>query len=466
MVWRQMDSEFGKCLEDAVGPAAASVVTEALEGPASVSVRLNPFKWNADAEAAGRHFSCGASSVQWSGHGFLLDTRPSFTLDPYLHAGAYYVQDSSAMFVGELFRHCMAEMKPVGRPFRVLDLCAAPGGKTTDLAASLRERFGNGFILVANEVIRGRAGVLSDNAALWGDPNVVVTSADPAAFSRLGGFFDMVLADVPCSGEGMFRKDPEAVSQWSMENVALCRTRQRRIVADVWPALSPDGILVYSTCTFNRYENDDNVRWICDTLGAENAVPGSMQTLADSGGAMRTGSGFLLLPGFVPGEGQYCAAVTKTSRAAMPSSGRASRTRNRVSGPAEWFNVPVSFRSSGTTVVAEPSVIADDVQLVSSAVRMIRSGCAAGEVKGRTVVPSADLALNYMLREDAFPAAELDLMTALAFLHRDTIVLADMQKGFVMVGYCGLPLGFVKNLGSRCNSLHPGSRRIRMDIDK
>lgn len=473
MVWRQMDSEFGKCLEDAVGPAAASVVTEALEGPASVSVRLNPFKWNADAEAAGRHFSCGASSVQWSGHGFLLDTRPSFTLDPYLHAGAYYVQDSSAMFVGELFRHCMAEMEPVGRPFRVLDLCAAPGGKTTDLAASLRERFGNGFILVANEVIRGRAGVLSDNAALWGDPNVVVTSADPAAFSWLGGFFDMVLADVPCSGEGMFRKDPEAVSQWSMENVALCRTRQRRIVADVWPALSPDGILVYSTCTFNRYENDDNVRWICDTLGAENAVPGSMQTLADSGGAMRTGSGFLLLPGFVPGEGQYCAAVRKTAAQddGKPAAVKIRRGpgidgRKGNDGPAAWFREEVRFRTAGDMLVAVPESIDDDVRLVSAAVRTLRSGCTVGRMKGKILVPDADLALDIMLADGAFPSAELDRGQALSFLHGDAMVIRDRPEGYLSVCYDGLPVGFVKNLGTRCNNLHPQTRRIRMDIDK
>lgn len=467
-----MDSLFEDCLRDAVGDDAASVVCKALPCPASVSVRLNPFKWSAEERDAGTRFDCIVRQVPWSPYGLLLDGRPNFTLDPFWHAGAYYVQDSSAMFVGEVFRRCLQQL-PAGEDgniVRVLDLCAAPGGKTTDLAASLRERYGYGFILVANEVIRSRAGVLADNTALWGDPNVVVTNADPSAFASLAGFFDIIVADVPCSGEGMFRKDPEAVRQWSRENVALCQARQRRIVADVWPALKEGGVLVYSTCTFNRYENDDNVKWICENLGAESRGPGMSDFCGDAYGCgwkvMPASFGCSLLPGLVPGEGQYCAAVTKTSRAAMPSSGRASRTSNRVQGPAEWFNVPVSFRSSGTTVVAEPSVMADDVQLVSSSVRMIRSGCAAGEVKGRIVVPSADLALNYMLREDAFPAAELDLMTALAFLHRDTIVLADMQKGFVMVGYCGLPLGFVKNLGSRCNSLHPGGRRIRMDIDK
>ena len=174
------------------------------------------------------------------------------------------------MFVGHVFRRILEKIrKPQGRPLRVLDLCAAPGGKTTDLAASLREFMGDGFLLVANEVMKARVGVLADNVALWGDPNVVVTSDDPSAFSALPGFFDIILADVPCSGEGMFRKDEQAQSQWSEDNVALCEARQRRIVADVWPSLAPEGMFIYSTCTFNRYENDGNVEWIASHLGAD-----------------------------------------------------------------------------------------------------------------------------------------------------------------------------------------------------
>ena len=175
-----MDSLFEDCLRDAVGDDAASVVCKALSCPASVSVRLNPFKWSAGERDAGARFDCIVRQVPWSPYGLLLDGRPNFTLDPFWHAGAYYVQDSSAMFVGEIFRRCLQQL-PAGEDgniVRVLDLCAAPGGKTTDLAASLRERYGYGFVLVANEVIRSRAGVLADNTALWGDPNVVVSNAD------------------------------------------------------------------------------------------------------------------------------------------------------------------------------------------------------------------------------------------------------------------------------------------------
>ena len=241
---------FKKYLEDAIGCDNALVAFSAFDEPASVAVRYNPFKSKA---------RMTGEPVLWSKYGLLLEERPVFTLDPCFHAGAYYVQDSSSMFVGDVFRKLLGEFDiPHDRPLRVLDLCAAPGGKTTDLATSLREICGDNFILVANEVMKQRAGILAANVALWGDPNVVVTSDDPKAFTSFAGHFDIILADVPCSGEGMFRKDEQACEQWSTDNVALCEGRQRRIIADVWPSLSDGGLLVYSTCTFNRYENDGN----------------------------------------------------------------------------------------------------------------------------------------------------------------------------------------------------------------
>ena len=256
-----INGSFRKYLEEAIGCDNAAIAFSAFEKPASVSLRLNPFK--AGGPEAGR-------TVGWSPWGRMLEERPVFTLDPLFHAGAYYVQDSSSMFVGHVFREVLSSMQiPSSRPLRVLDLCAAPGGKTTDLAASLRQACGDNFILVANEVMKARVGVLADNVALWGDPNVVVTCDDPRAFASLTGYFDVIVADVPCSGEGMFRKDEQAQQQWSEDNVALCEGRQRRILADVWPALGQDGVLIYSTCTFNKYENDGNVRWIAQSLGAE-----------------------------------------------------------------------------------------------------------------------------------------------------------------------------------------------------
>ena len=286
-------------LGESVGPDRASVVLSALGEPSSVSVRLNPEKLK----------ECpfeGSSPVPWSPYGHFLSERPVFTLDPLFHAGCYYVQDSSAMFVGEIFRRAVSSMEG---PLSVLDLCAAPGGKTTDISSSLRERFGDGFTLIANEVMKKRYSVLRSNVRAWGDRRVGTVSRDPAGFPGKG-LFDVIVADVPCSGEGMFRKDSGAVSDWSEETVAFCAARQRRIISDIWDSLRPGGRLIYSTCTFNRSENDGNVRWISSELGAEVLDFGSFE------GVLKTDSGYSLLPGFVRGEGQYAAALRKNGEAA------------------------------------------------------------------------------------------------------------------------------------------------------
>lgn len=439
-----LNGAFRGSLVEAIGAENADIAFRAFDSAPSVSVRLNPGKPGAEFD--------GGVSVPWCRYGLMLSDRPSFTLDPAFHAGAYYVQDSSAMFVG-----CVARLfiERKDRPLRVLDLCAAPGGKTTDLAASLREVCGDSFLLVANEVMKQRAQILCDNVGRWGDPNVVVTSVDPKAFGSLEGFFDIIVADVPCSGEGMFRKDDEAVRQWSEDNVALCEARQRRIVADVWGALADGGTMVYSTCTFNSRENDGNIRWMIGNLDAS-AVTMDL----DYPGVIRTEFGFSLVPGLVRGEGQYCSAVRKNGG----SSARICPFRP-AKGPSfdRLFNTGMEFIQKNGTVIAVPRVIASEVEALAP-LRPLMKGVAVGEVKGKDLVPHADLALADCLSDDAFPMVEVDRQTALAFLHKDPIVLKDAPRGLIIVCYGSLKLGFVKNLGNRCNNLLPQGRRIRMDI--
>ena len=455
---------FRKYLEEAIGCENALVAFSAFDNPASVSVRRNPFKVGKTPE--GRE-------VEWCEHGRLLPERPQFTLDPHFHGGAYYVQDSSSMFVGHVFRTLASQInRPAGRPVRVLDLCAAPGGKTTDLAASLREAFGDNYILVSNEIMKQRVGILADNVALWGDPNVVVTSDDPRAFASLPGFFDVIVADVPCSGEGMFRKDEEAQKQWSEDNVALCEARQKRIVADVWPALAQGGLFIYSTCTFNRLENDLNVQWIAEELGADFLTKDNV--VAEYKGVIKTELGYSLVPGFVEGEGQYCAALRKTSEAEYKDTpmrkqrpGKGVKETPMPKGLERLLDREVSFRMKGETVTAVPAALASSVATLEQSLHIVAAGCALGTVKGSLLIPDADLALSLMLNNEAFPSVEVDRMTALSYLHRDAITLpSDTEKGYVVIRHEGLPLGFVKNLGNRCNSLHPQSRRIRMDINR
>jgi NOL1/NOP2/fmu family ribosome biogenesis protein len=328
---------------------------------------------------------------------------------------------------------------------------------------------GDDFILVSNEVMKARAGVLAANVAIWGDPNIVVTSDDPIAFSALPGYFDIILADVPCSGEGMFRKDDEAVRQWSEDNVALCQARQRRILADVWPSLAPDGVFMYSTCTFNRYENDLNVLWAAEELGGECLY--KEDVLGGMPGVIRTEVGYSLIPGHVMGEGQYCSALRKTGfgpdaqvrmRPSRPS--RGAKEQPLPKGLDSLVTKKVVFRQKGETVTAVPENLSSDVTVLEQALHVIAAGCALGVAKGKNFIPDADLALSMMLSPDAYPTVDVDRETALAYLHRDAVTFPGAPLGILTVRYQGHPLGFVKNLGNRCNSLHPQSRRIRMDI--
>ena len=398
---------------------------------ASVSIRLNPFK-GLDGPAG--------TPVPWSPYGRILSERPVFTLDPLFHAGCYYVQDSSAMYVGHLFRKLLQIADEVGGRgpaqqdvfgdrsprsegapvIRVLDLCAAPGGKTTDLAASLREQCGDNFILVANEVMKARVGVLDDNVARWGDPNVVVTSVDPAAFAQLRGYFDIIVADVPCSGEGMFRKDPRAREEWSPAVVDLCAARQKRILADVWPSLREGGWLLYSTCTYEAAENDENLAWAAAELGGEILEP---EAEFEEFGVRRTPHGHLLEAGVVPGEGQWAGALRKTA--------------------------------------PQPAAKKADLSLL----RPLRpGGVRKGEMKGKDFVPDADYALSIVFDRNDYRCVDVDRQTALRFLHRDALVLPQAAPGYNAVTYLGHPLGFVKNIGNRCNNLLPKDRRILMNV--
>lgn len=375
----------------------------------SVSVRLNPFKG-----------ACGPAGreVPWSPYGRILERRPNFTLDPLFHAGCYYVQDSSAMFVGHLLRKLLSRHMAGASGIRLLDLCAAPGGKTTDAAASLREFCGGDFSVVSNEVMVQRAGVLRDNVALWGDPNVAVTSVDPGAFASLEGYFDIIIADVPCSGEGMFRKDPVAVKNWSPETVKLCAARQKRILADAWPSLREGGILIYSTCTYEAEENDDNLLWAAQQLGGE-IVP--VEDEFPEIGVETTSVGSLLRAGVVPGEGQWAGALLKTSP---------QRTRRNPDLAALRPQYPSPSRTDAA----------------------------------KSDRPFPDFALSIDFDGSLYPSVEVDEATALRFLHRDALVLPDAAPGYNVVTYLGHPLGFVKNIGKRCNNLLPKSRRILMDI--
>ena len=342
--------------------------------------------------------------------GYYLPSRPSFTLDPWFHAGVYYVQEAGSMYLEEFFKRYAHEAR------YVLDLCAAPGGKSTHLA-SLQDGRG---LLVSNEVMPNRANILAENMIKWGYTNTVVTNNQPRDFAALGGMFDVLVTDVPCSGEGMFRKESVAVQDWSPEAVLMCAQRQRSILSDVWDALKLGGLLLYSTCTFNAEEDEKNARWIANELGAE--------LLDEKHFYFHTGRN----------EGFYIAALRKTAEA------------------------PV-FRLKATKGLSEQEAL---LQRLDKSLRCLKLGLTPFTEKGKDRIPTHALAMAIDADRSAWPAVQLDDATALHYLHGDAVILdAGTPKGYVLLCYRGVALGWGKNLGNRCNNLYPDPWRIRMNID-
>jgi len=432
---------------------------EALLSDPAVSIRLNRSKCTA---------TLPYEPVPWATDAYYLPERPAFTFDPLLHAGCYYVQEASSMFVEQAVRQHLTDARVA------LDLCAAPGGKST----LLRSLLPDDCVLVSNEVMRPRAQVLAENITKWGHPRCIVTSNYPADFTPLGPLFDLILVDAPCSGEGMFRKDETAVAEWSPENVAVCWQRQRDILTDIWPTLRPGGLLIYSTCTFNTEEDEENVRWMMGELGAE-----LLPVATDSSWGITPSlvpdvpHAYRFLPGRTRGEGFFLAilrkpegeATDKTSTATPAEKSKKEKKSKQPTPvvPAEcksWLapSTTYTYKAIGSEVIAIPTDMEALHAKLTERLYLIKSGITLAELKGRDALPAHHLAMSTALRPEAFDRCELSYTDALRYLHREAITLpADAPRGFVLVTYKDAPLGFVKNLGSRANNLYPNEWRIR-----
>lgn len=418
---------------------------EALLSPPDVSVRLNAAK--------GAVPDAGADVVPWCPQGIYLTDRPAFTFDPTLHQGLYYVQDASSMILDYVARR-IAEDK---QPLRWLDACAAPGGKSTAILSALPE----GSLLVANEFVRKRAAALMENLERWGFANVAVTCTDTEAFTRLPDFFDVVSVDAPCSGEGMMRKEAVAVSQWSPALVQQCAQLQREIVANVWQSLRPGGFLVYSTCTFNPNEDERNVAWIMQELGAE-SVDLSLDRLPGVVGAIEGRAHCArFLPGKVRGEGLFIAVLQKNGDSSdgnrRPK--KSKKTAVKATKPlSDWLTgdfaiLPDSFR-------AVPAHLAPAIMQLAQEVPLLTAGIDAAAAKGRDIIPSYALARAIDLNISVFHTAEVDYATAIAYLRGMPITVPDAPRGIILLTFRGRPLAFAKNIGTRANNLIPDNRLI------
>lgn len=436
-----------------LGDEEYSRLAAALQEESPVSIRVNETKPFSNQEGV---------RVPWCSTGFYLNQRPTFTFDPLFHAGCYYVQEASSMFVEQAVRKYIAE------PAVALDLCAAPGGKSTHLRSLLPE----GSLLVANEVIRNRSQILAENLIKWGHPDVVVTNNDPADFSEMGALFDLILTDVPCSGEGMFRKDPGAIEEWSPDNVNICYQRQRRIIADIWPCLKTGGILIYSTCTYNLAEDEENIEWIKAELGAE-SLPVDVPAEWGITGNLAGGESpvYRFLPHKTKGEGFFLAALCKTGAEEFAPMRLKPNKKNKKEKPLEipqqavkWLQHPDGFEleRKGDIITSCRKVHSEMVSLIKQQLRVVHAGITLGEVKGKDLIPHHSLAMSHELNPDAFPSYQLTYEQAIAYLRKEAIVLdAAAPKGYVLLQYKNIPLGFVKNIGNRANNLYPQEWRIR-----
>lgn len=419
---------------------------DALDYPSPVSVRVNDKM----------EYLPSDDTVKWCDAGYYLAERPVFTLDPLLHAGVYYVQEASSMFLQQALNQFVVPQSVV------LDLCAAPGGKST-LISQYLNRDG---ILVSNEIIRNRAYILAENLIKWGNDTVLVSNNEPKDFQRLPSFFDAVVVDAPCSGEGMFRKDTGAVNEWNEQNVMMCARRQREILTDVWDTLKKDGILIYSTCTYNREENEENVSWMETKLGAEllrlNTDAFPEITVSDKG--------YRFFPHKTRGEGFFLSVLRKTTDAPslrikkqdkrqQKSEFNETELKNRLIEPENW-----KIYTDNNMISAFRTKFSDKVELLKSNLHIMHYGITLCEIKGRDLIPHTSLALSKSIQLENVLQAEVELRDALLFLKKETINLSEAEKGFVLIKYRNMPLGWVKNLGNRCNNLYPNEWRIRMKI--
>lgn len=416
------------------------------------TIRINPAKY------------AGLPALTPVGHcstGYVIPQRPLFTIDPFIHAGVYYVQESSSMFLEQAIKQTVKKSD-----LKVLDLCAAPGGKSTHLASLLSKD----SLLVSNDVIRARGQILSENLKKWGKANVIVTNNDPHDFQRLPGFFDLLVIDAPCSGEGLFRRDENAVNEWSPDNAQLCAQRQQRILADIWPTLREGGILIYSTCTFNPTEDEENIKWLNEFADIE---PVSLD-IDDQWGVTITDAGgfpcYRFYPHKVAGEGFFMAVVRKaggngsTQQKKIKDNTLVASKAEKEIGRALILDESLDILRFEDSLLAFPTIHLTDLLQIKNNLRIIHAGVKIGELKQKDLIPAHELALSTILNRTAFPEIDLTIEEAITFLKRDDISPQSTVKGWNLITYRNIPLGWVKNLGNRFNSAYPKEWRIRMSV--
>ncbi len=419
-------------------------------GEQVVSIRLNPSK-----PFDSSHLPI-AGNVSWCEQGRYLFERPFFTFDPFLHAGAYYVQEASSMFLWQAIQQIVPES--YGK--KVLDLCAAPGGKSTLLSSYFKDG-----LVVANEVIKNRANTLVENCSKWGEGNLLVTNNDPSHFQAIPGFFDVLMIDAPCSGSGLFRKDPTAVEVWSEANVTLCSQRQQRILADAVPCLAENGVLIYSTCSYSQVEDESICDWLLEEMEMESigltldSQWGIVETISEA----RKAFGYRFYPDQVKGEGFFLACFRKKKevfsvKSKIKNLPVTSKLQIQQLQAAIQLPENLSFFDQNDAIRAIETRWMHELSILANHLYIKKAGIEIASMKGKDIVPSHELAVSAWFM-GGFPSIDLDKENALAFLKRKDFS-AEGQKGWNLMRFGGLPIGWAKLLPNRINNYYPAEWRI------
>lgn len=450
---KQLPTEFLLQMSALIGEHQSKELSEALCSAPSISIRRNESKpcalpaWADDAE-----------KVDWCNNGLYLSERPNFTFTPQLHAGGYYVQDASSM----IYEYIIEKIAPK-HAIKYLDMCAAPGGKTT----SAINKLPIGSLVVANEYVRQRANILKENLQKWGTPNVIVTNSASEELGKISDFFDIVAVDAPCSGEGMMRKDDDAVAQWSPALIRDCAKLQWQILYNIWDSLREDGILIYSTCTFNREENELMVERICSELGGVSIdleIPAEWKI---SPGIDTPHHCYRFMPHLTRGEGLFVSVIRKTSISQHNRHYKSKRDNRPDKIPnIDWIDrdkFHLFFHRDIICAIERNHL--ESFETIDRYTKVIQAGLEVATIKGKDLIPEHALALSTALCKDKFPCVEIDDTTAIKYLRRESITLPpDTPRGYILIVSHGLPLGFVKNIGNRSNNLYPQEWRIRTSL--
>lgn len=438
-------------------------------GEQVTSIRMNPFKpvvVNGESSVSEIIVDSGLTihdsrlrtheKIPWAENGFYLSKRPSFTFDPLFHAGCYYVQEASSMFLEQALRQTV----DLSSSLKILDLCAAPGGKSTHIQSLISK----GSLLVSNDVIRSRANVLKDNIIKWGCKNVVVTNNDPKDFTKLENYFDVIVVDAPCSGSGLFRRDPDAIDEWSENNVQLCSQRQQRILADTWPALKQDGILIYSTCSYSEEEDEEICKWIADSFSVER----KLLKMDENWGIVESSGGYRCWPDKVKGEGFFLACFQKKEgedALTFRLKTKPEPVNNKDSAViGKWIKEEgLDFIRHENTVYAWPRQHINDFSFLLEQLHIIYSGILIGKLVRDKLVPDHALAMNSVV-DNSILKTELNYQQSIRYLQRKELDIEIKDRGWQLVTYQKHSLGWINVLPNRINNYYPKELRILKDI--